>query len=827
MWSRLYNKNSMPAASPLPQFENFGELLRHLRKRAGMTQRDLGQSVGYSEAHIARLESGIRLPDLIMVKGVLVEALDLQHEPEIAAQLAALASKARSEVEVDTTKTEAHLQAASARQLTNLPAQLTRFVGREREIADVRRLLGETRLLTIVGSGGAGKTRLSQRVASEMLTLFPEGVWFVALAALNDATLLADTTARALGLGLSSRTPLDVLVEHLRDKETLIVLDNCEHLIGACAKLAEVLLQSCLHLCILATSREALNIPGEMTWFMPAMAGDDAVDLFVERAVAARPDFTLSERERSKVQDLCRQLDGMPLAIELAAARLRVMSLDDIMAHLNNRMKLLAGGPRTAQPRQQTLRATLDWSHDLLSDPERITLRRLSVFSDGWLEDAAITVCADGQVIHADDVPDLVLQLAGKSLVTLNARAGGSRYLLLETLRQYEAEKLESAGETEAFRQRHLQWVIALCNDPRRDEDEATHHLWLHRLRDEMGNIRAALAWAEHTGDYNAAMRIMLPARELWHHHGQHAEAVRWIQRTALDLPDMPADLRAGALITAASFSSSMGNHDQAMLWVKEATPLAMRGDNDYLKADALNSAMIFTPEPDRAAQLFEQAEAVARRIGEPRRMATLYGLAGVRAQVYGDMASAGELLHQSLQLWEAEGDALEMARTRIRIAMSDLHVGHYESAQAHLEFAQELTRNMHLDVESADCNLFLGIAGVETGQHETARANLRSALSGYFAIGNMERTGQCLLYLARVAQAMRKLPEAAVLAAVARRMIDTQQSRRIYERNFTPHYERSMQVLLEGMTPDDYDAGVAESKDMTLEQAVSIAMRF
>lgn len=816
----------MPASPPLPQFETFGELLRHLRKRAGLTQRDLGQAVGYSEAHIARLESGLRLPDVAVVKGTFGDALALQHKPEIASQLATLAARARGEVEVDPAKTEARLQEASARQLTNLPAQLTRFIGREREIADVRRLLGESRQLTLVGSGGAGKTRLSQRVAAEMLPLFPDGVWFVALAALTDPSLLADTTARSLGLSLSSRSPQDVLIDHLRNREALIVLDNCEHLVDGCAELAERLLGACPHLCLLATSREALNNAGEVTWFMPAMESDDAVELFVERAGAAQPGYSLADADRVKVRELCSQLDGMPLAIELAAARLRVMSLDDILSHLNDRMKLLAGGPRTAMPRQQTLRATLDWSHDLLSEHERTVLRRLSVFADGWLEDAAIAACADGQLIQVDEVSELVLQLAGKSLVTISARPAGTRYLLLETLRQYEAEKLELAGETEATRARHLQWVVALCNDPQRHEGSVEHLHWLDCLHNENGNIRVALDWAERTGDVMSALHIILPAHELWHRHGQHAEAIRWICRTVLDQPDVPAEMRAGALITAASFSSSMGEHDQAVIWVKEAAPLAMQSDNDALKADALNSLMIFTPDPVTAGQLFEQAHAVAWRMGEPRRMATLYGLAGIRAQVYGDMASAGELLQHALRLWMAEDDALEIARTRIRLAMNEMHDARYESAQAHLEMAQSLISAMHSEVETADCALFLGMIAVETGRHELAKTNLQTALKIYFAIGNVERSGQCLLYLARVAQTGGKSHDAAVIAAMARRMIDAQQRRQVYERNFTPHYEHSVAVLLGGMTAEDYDAGVDAASSLSIEQAVRLALK-
>ena len=355
-------------------------------------------------------------------------------------------------------------------------------MGREREVETVEELIALNRLVTLTGAGGVGKTRLALEVGGALLDQYADGVWLVELAPIADAGLVADTAVMALGLRPEIRPATEVLVDHLRDKQALLVLDNCEHLISACAELAETLLRACPQLRILATSREALNIAGETRWRVPSLASAEASQLFEERARAMCPGFVVNERNAAVIAQICVRLDGIPLAIELAASRLQGLTPAEIAAHLDDRFSLLVGGQRTAQPRHRTLRATLDWSYDLLSEPERVLLRRLSVFAGGWTAEAAEAVCADGSasdllplasslLLLASDILPLLLSLVDKSLVVAeqyaDADAAGrhTRYRMLETVRQYAAGKLAEAGDAEVAqaRSRHLDYYLTLA----------------------------------------------------------------------------------------------------------------------------------------------------------------------------------------------------------------------------------------------------------------------------------------------------------------------------------------------------------------------------
>ena len=346
----------------------------------------------------------------------------------------------------------------------NLPLQLTSFVGREKEIAEVKRLLGTAHLLTLTGPGGTGKTRLSLQVAAEELSSFPDGVWFIELAPLADPSLAVQIIASALELREQFGRPLvDVITDYLRGKISLLLLDNCEHLVETCAKLAHDLLHACPRLKIMASSREALGVAGETAYRVPSLSLPDAqnltqcesVQLFIERATAAQSRFALTESNARAVAQICQRLDGIPLALELAAARVKVLSVEQIAARLDDRFRLLTGGSRTALPRQQTLRALIDWSYSLLSEQERMLFRRLAVFIGGWTLEAAEAVCAsDG--IESDEVLDLLTRLVDKSLVSMEEQAGEARYRRLETIRQYSREKFLEADDVEAVRDRHL-----------------------------------------------------------------------------------------------------------------------------------------------------------------------------------------------------------------------------------------------------------------------------------------------------------------------------------------------------------------------------------
>src|SRR5579859_364154 len=402
----------------------------------------------------------------------------------------------------------------------NLPAEVTSFIGREKEITAVRRLLGGTRLLTLTGSGGTGKTRLALRAAAEVLGEFRDGIWLVDLAPLADAALVPQSVASVLGVREEPGTALTRrIADVLHHKHLLLVLDNCEHLIGAVAELAEGLLRDCPDLKLLVTSREPLGIAGETAYRVPSLslppddartpsptrpeatapAQSEAVRLFVDRASTVRPDFALTEANTAAVVQITRQLDGVPLALELAAARVRALGVEQIAARLDDRFRLLTGGSRTALPRQQTLRALIDWSWDLLAPEEKLLLRRLSVFVGGWTLEAAEAVCTakdeggrmkdetfqpSAFILHPSDVLDILTRLVDKSLVVADEHDGASRYRLLETIRQYAREQLLQAGAAEAaaIRGRHVEFFLALAEQAAPALHSADQLVWMARL---------------------------------------------------------------------------------------------------------------------------------------------------------------------------------------------------------------------------------------------------------------------------------------------------------------------------------------------------------
>src|SRR5829696_2051909 len=361
----------------------------------------------------------------------------------------------------------------------NLRLELSSFVGREKELAEVKRLLADTRLLTLTGSGGCGKTRLALAAATDLLEEFEEGVWLVELAPLADPSLVAQAVGSTLGVREQpGRWPTQTLSNYLGSKKVLLVLDNCEHLVEACAELAEALLRFCPELRVLATSREALGITGEVAWPVPSLSLPDlrrlpdieslpeyeSARLFVERAVAVRPDFVLTEQNAAVVAQVCYRLDGIPLAIELAAARTKVLAVEEVADRLDDCFRVLSAGGRTARPRHKTLHSTMDWSHELLSDEERTLFRRLSVFSGGFSLEAAESVCA-GEDVERNGVLELLSHLVDKSLVVAREEGGETRYRLLETVRQYGSERLSESDEAAEFRERHVGYYLALAEE--------------------------------------------------------------------------------------------------------------------------------------------------------------------------------------------------------------------------------------------------------------------------------------------------------------------------------------------------------------------------
>ncbi|MGH3811666.1 MAG: LuxR C-terminal-related transcriptional regulator [Pseudonocardiaceae bacterium] len=515
----------------------------------------------------------------------------------------------------------------------NLPGELTSFVGRRAELTQIGDPLQRARLLTLTGSGGCGKTRLALQAAADAMDRHSDGVWWVELARLEDSTLLPAVVIRALGLReVPGRALPDTLVEHLRTRRVLVVLDNCEHLLAACAEFADALLRGCPSLTILATSRAPLGVPGEVTWRVPSMSLpaeparepiealqlSDAVSLFIDRAVQVRPDFAITAANAPAVAQICHDLDGIPLAIELAAARVRMLAPAQIARALSDRFHLLTGGARTVLPRHQTLEASIGWSHELLRAGERALLRRLSVFAGGWTLDAAEQVCP-GEGIDRYDVLDLLTGLVDKSLVSTDERGSQTRYRLLETVRQYATARLADAGELDTVRDRHLTYHLGLVEaaEPQvlgAGQDDPV----LPTLAIELPNLRAALERATAT-DPDAALRLVTALTLFWLFTGRYREGDIAYARALDAAGEQPTPLRGRALAGRGKLAVFGGAYEAAYGWAQAALEVGEACGDLWTLGRALDTlgGMISHSDPASARPLLERSLQLATQAGD------------------------------------------------------------------------------------------------------------------------------------------------------------------------------------------------------------------
>ena len=523
----------------------------------------------------------------------------------------------------------------------NLPRQLTHFIGREAEISQVKLLLEKHPLVTLTGSGGVGKTRLSIQVAQETLEGYPDGIWMVELAPISDPNLLPKIVASTLGLREDTDCAIqDTLVDFLRNKQALIVLDNCEHLVLACVQLVDSLLSACPQLKLLASSREALGVAGEMPYRVPSMPFPDphkmpeldkflqyeAVRLFVERANTVLPGFQVTDKNARAVIQICQRLDGIPLAIELAAARMSMLTTEQLAQRLDSAFRLLTGGSRTALPRHQTLRATIDWSHNLLPQQERIVLRRLSVFAGGCTLEAAEAMCA-AEGIVSDEILDLLSSLVSKSIL-IAARMQGieTRYRLLETVRQYTHEKSLDAGESASLRGRHLDYYRSLSEQAEPQLRSAGRLEWSQRLKIELDNLRSALDWAyQDPNRAQAGLRIVTAIGfRFLTPNGYLKETLDWVMKgleLADGLPDQPL-LRARAYNLLSEVYENQRNYTGVLEWVEKSLPILREmGPPAYpdlawaLWDYGLAVATLYN-DTHRAIEAFDESIRISRQMG-------------------------------------------------------------------------------------------------------------------------------------------------------------------------------------------------------------------
>ena len=623
----------------------------------------------------------------------------------------------------------------------NLPVQLTSFIGRENEIAEIKQELKDHHLVTLTGPGGTGKTRLSLQVAADLLDQFHHGVWFIELAPLTDPDLIPQTILSAIGITEQSGKPLDVLREYLRHKKSLIVLDNCEHLLEASANVANAILSVAPDLKVLASSREALGVPGEMSYPVPSLSLPDvkhlpvieqlsqyeAVRLFLDRALLVARHFSVDAGNAPFIAQICYRLDGIPLAIELAAARVQMLSVDQISAGLDDRFHLLTGGARTLLPRQQTLRALIDWSYDLLSEQERLFLGRLSVFAGGWTLEAAQEVCSGvgKDTIQSDHVLDLLSQLVNKSLVLAveGSQSGEMRYRMLETIRQYGRDRLSEAGGGEILRQRHLAYFVKLTAQAEPELYRSNQVFWLNRLDEELDNLRMALEWALAT-DVESGLRIVAgPIYRFWLFHSTYRELGNWLAQL-LGRYDGSTPLRVRALaIQSQCVVNNEGNFNEAHLLAEKSLQMARSlGDkqSEAFSLSILGGFTLLQGSVGEATPLLEQSLALYRELGDKVGQTSTIDWLSINNS---DLARAASYAREGLELCRELGDLAGVASILTTLARLTYSQGDFSSPASWLDEVLSLSRQLGDQVREDEALITYGTLAYWQGDYQRAIA--------------------------------------------------------------------------------------------------------
>jgi len=667
----------------------------------------------------------------------------------------------------------------------NLPQQLTSFIGREREQAEIATLLARSALLTLVGGGGIGKTRLSLQVAADLMDEFPDGVWLIELAGLADPRLVPQAVASVLGVKEEPGRPvIEALVKVFRDRRWLVILDNCEHVVQACTELVKVLLQSGPDVKLMATSREPLRVTGEAVYVVPALAFPglskmitpaalaeyESAQLFIDRAVAAQSTFRVTAQNAMALAGVCHQLDGIPLAIELAAARTRSLSVENIAARLDDRFRLLKGDDKSALPRQQTLRALIDWSFDLLTEPERKLLRRLAVFSGGFTLEAVEAVgCGDD--LDQDSGLDILTQLIDKSLVVLEAESG--RYRLLETVRQYAQGRLEESGEADATRSRHLEYFLSYLERAMKKLFGPEQGEWLARLDLERENVLTAHAWCERAEDGAASgLRLVHNVKIYLLNRGLMGLNLRLTKEAIARPSAQRRDVaRSRACFDAGQTCCFMGRYDEGRLLLEESLAIAREiGDTHRIAAALQPLAMALLGLGDKAAArgYGEEALALARKEGDKREYAAALNLVAQFHRAEGALDLAEPLYEQALSIAREIGDRESIAIALLNLAMVSIGRGAADRArQILVEVFAIAMETGSKPVEQSLLEVSAGLASA-SGDHDRA-ARLYGVAEEQNTLTGMHRDTADEAFLAPLVARSREALGAAVFSAAER----------------------------------------------------------
>jgi predicted ATPase len=723
----------------------------------------------------------------------------------------------------------------------NLPIQLTSFIGRAREIEEVKRLLSSTRLLTLTGPGGSGKTRLALQVAAETIEQFQDGVFFVALAPISEPGLVASTIAQTLGVAESAgRSILDSLKDYLQTRHLLLLLDNFEQIIPAAPLLVE-LLSTCRQLSILVTSREALHLSGEREYPVPPLALPNlaqlppfeslsqyaAVELFIQRAQAVKPDFTITNETAPAVAEICFRLDGLPLAIELAAARIKLLPPRAMLARLEHRLEFLTGGARDLPARQQTLRNAIAWSYDLLNEDERKLFRRMSVFVGGGTVEAVETVAGDKPTRGA--VLDQLGSLLDKSLLReVEGAKGEPRFVMLEMLREFALEQLERSGEADAMRRRHAEYFLALAEEaePKLESEEQLE--WLNRLEQEHDNLRAALEWSKTAeGEGELCLRLAGAVGIFWEMRGYNSEGRERLSSilSTVTTPGRTA-IRAKALARAAELAYRQSDYPATLSLAVESLTMSREVDDKQGIANALiklgNAA---TEEGDYATPpaLFEEALAIWRELGDKHGIARALINLGWAALRPGDYQLANARLEEALILHRELGDTRGIGFALSGLGEVALRQGDYPRAARLVEESLGLRRQVGNKWGVGVSLGTLGWVAMRQGDWKRAVTRLGESLEVRREIGDKGGSAWCLERLAEIAlaqgdgeKAVRVFGAASTLRASIGSVMDPVDQ---------PEYDAKLASLREQLGEKRFEAAWGEGTALTREQAIALAM--
>jgi predicted ATPase len=776
----------------------------------------------------------------------------------------------------------------------NLPIHLTSFIGRENEIAEVKQELDRHRLVTLTGSGGTGKTRLSLQVAAELLEKFDHGVWFVELAPLADPDLIPQTILSTIGIQeQSGKTPLEVLSEYFQEKQALIVLDNCEHLVTASAQVVNMLLNAAPRLKVLASSREALGVKGEASYPVPSLSLPDvkhlptieqlsqyeAVRLFIDRVLLVAPHFVVDKDNAPFIAQICHRLDGIPLAIELAAARVKVLSVEQISKRLDDRFRLLTGGARTALPRQQTLRALIDWSYDILSENERLLLRRLSVFAGGWMLEAAEEVCSDSDQssvnsettehrLLSTDILDLLTQLVNKSLVVVVEQPYGRapRYRMLETIRQYTREKLLESGKGEDVRARHFEYYLRTVKQAESEFYSPKELEWLVWLEHEWDNLRAAVEWSI-ADRPQVGLELVNGLGHFLMDNLHVNDMENWLSQLVAH-PENSAGTaaRAKGLLYWAQcigIGSSQQDISSAQAMLEEGLFIYKGLDDKEGIAWYLMSKGYFhgwMGEPSKGSPLLEEAIRLFQEINDKPRIATALQLLGFslewheieRKIVYmkeslslyrelrymsgmievlkqlgavelrlGHFEAAHTWLDEALSLLQKHASSLGTSKT-VSYDVGDLafYEGDYEQAQKYYEDCLAWAERVASSVSIGYAKVRLGYLSLRRGELQNADSFLREALQLFVKAGNLYGIYFTFEGIAGLAVAEGHWAKAGILFGfTAKHMTDLRPP--VEQASL----DRDLAIIRASLTNAEFANLAAEGSTMTMEQAIVLAL--